>query len=114
MVYKKYDDWNWEQWDIDYLENSNKIAYVTFTDVDVEDMKNKQSAAVAMQRDGIFDSLGQSIAAIEKAEVKKGHLGLIEGEKILFYVDERGNTPYSDSKVYAMCWSTWIEIELEV
>lgn len=105
----------WNEWDgAHYEKNLSSDSFVLFTEdhVDVEHETVKRALASALQRFGMFDSLGQAYSAIESRStfVFKGYSGYVDGDNFLSKCDEIGFT-YLGDEVENVLSTTWVEVE---
>jgi hypothetical protein len=104
----------WNEWEgAHYEKKVSTHSYVLFTEyhVDVENETVKRALASALQRFGMFDSLGQSYSAIENRDtlISIGYSGYIDGDTYLSACDELGHT-YLGDEVDSPLPTTWVEI----
>ena len=70
----------WLEWDGYWSpEMEDSILYYTIDHVDVDNDLVKRALASVLQRDGLYDSLGDAFKAIDKGQVSIGWAGVLSG-----------------------------------
>jgi len=88
----------WLEWEGDWSpEADDSILYYTIDHVDVENEIVRRALASILQRDGIYDSLGDAFKAIDTGIVSVAWAGLLEGDFELTLCDSFGETEYGDT-----------------
>lgn len=92
------------------LTKENPAIYYTIDHIDLENELIRKALASAIQRDGIYDSLGDAFKAIDVGVVYSGWAGVLEEEFDLFVCTELGETEYGDilENVQPV---TWVELD---
>lgn len=80
-------------WSSDF---QNTILYYTIEHVDIENELVKRALASVLQRDGVYDGLGDAFKAIDKGSVSLSWVGMLEGDFELEVCDSYGVTEYGD------------------
>lgn len=87
----------WLEWEGAWSpERDDTMLYYTVDHVDVENELVKRALASVLQRDGIYDSLGDAFKAIDKGVVGIAWAGTLEDSIELEMCDELGETEYGD------------------
>jgi hypothetical protein len=87
----------WLEWEGDWSpETSDSILYYTVDHVDVENEIVRRALASILQRDGIYDSLGDAFKAIDRGVVSVAWAGVLEGDFELALCNSLGETEYGD------------------
>lgn len=87
----------WLEWQGGWSQESdNSILYYTIDHVDVENDLVKRALASVLQRDGIYDSLGDAFRAIDKGQVSSGWAGESLNDFELEICNSFGETEYGD------------------
>ena len=87
----------WLEWDgIWSPEMDDSILYYTIDHVDLDNDLVKRALASVLQRDGIFDSLGDAFKAIDKGQVSIGWAGTLTEDYELEMCNSLGETEYGD------------------
>lgn len=77
-------------------EGEDEILYYTIDHVDIENELVKRALASVLQRDGIYDSLGDAFKAIDKGQVSLEWVGNLLDNFELEICDSMGETEYGD------------------
>jgi hypothetical protein len=87
----------WLEWENSWSpELSDSILYYTIDHVDVENDLVKRALASVLQRDGIFDALGDAFKAIDNGVSNIVWAGTIEDNLELEMCNSLGETEYGD------------------
>lgn len=87
----------WLEWDGSWSpELEDSILYYTIDHVDIENDLVKRALASVLQRDGIYDSLGDAFKAIDIGVVGICWVGNIEDSSELEMCNSIGETEYGD------------------
>lgn len=87
----------WLEWEgLWSPELGDSILYYTIDHVDIENDLVKRALASVLQRDGIFDSLGDAFKAIDSGVSRIVWAGTVEGDMELEMCDSLGETEYGD------------------
>ena len=88
----------WLEWEGDWSpEMDDTMLYYTVDHVDVENELVKRALASVLQRDGVYDSLGDAFKAIDRGIVGIAWAGTLEGSEELEMCNELGETEYGDT-----------------
>jgi hypothetical protein len=87
----------WLEWEGSWSpELEDSILYYTIDHVDIENDLVKRALASVLQRDGIYDSLGDAFKAIDTGVAEIAWAGTIEDEDELEMCNSLGETEYGD------------------
>ena len=87
----------WLEWEGSWSpELGSSILYYTVDHVDIENELVKRALASVLQRDGIFDSLGEAFKAIDNGVSSCYWAGTIEDNVELEICNALGETEYGD------------------
>jgi len=115
MKHQRLGESLWNEWDgahYDQKIDSDSCVLYTEGHVDIHDDIVKRALASAIQRFGMYDSLGQAYSVIDRDSTVayQGHAGLIDGDRFLSTCDKSGFT-YLGEEVQEVFPITWVEIE---
>ena len=104
----------WAEWDGSHYEpklQEPSVTLYTVGHVDIHQDVVKRALASAIQRYGIYDSLGGSYAAVdsENTSVLCSYAGYVDGDRFLSLCEENGFTETGE-EVDEPCPVTWVEI----
>lgn len=105
----------WNEWDGSHYEHqidANSCVLYTEGHIEVHNDVVKRALASAIQRFGIYDSLGQAYSVIDRTntQTSQGYAGYIDGDRFLSTCDKKGFTYYGE-EVQEVFPITWVEIE---
>jgi len=112
MIFDRKGEVLWNEWDGHNMspEKGSHILYYTHGHVNVDDSLYLNALASAVQRDGISDSIGRAMIAIQPFTIKQGFSGHCDGGRELHACDEHGVTYYGEV-VDEVLPTTWIEVD---
>lgn len=101
----------WKEWTGEGHEPLHDTSTIFFTEehVDIENEVIRRALASAIQRDGVFSSLGESFSSLDKSHVAYGYAGAVDSEIDFSVCNENGETREGDY-VDDVIFITWVEI----
>lgn len=87
----------WLEWEGSWSsEMEDALLYYTIDHVDIENELVKRALASVLQRDGVYDGLGDAFKAIDRGCVSIAWAGVAEGGFELEMCNSLGETEYGD------------------